>query len=140
LSWRVAVSQRRGDSFFWVARNASAARRVEGINTHFQVRCVDTKKGSHNMNIRTGGMIAVAVASLFTGFAGCGSDDDVENKQQAFKCEGGNTCKAMSECKSAGANECQGMNACTGMGYITTKDAAECEAKKAAIKASQTPA
>jgi hypothetical protein len=82
------------------------------------------------MMFKSGAMIAATVATMLTGFSGCGSDDTEQN-QQGIKCEGGNLCSGMSECKAAGRNECQGMNKCAGMGYITTKTQAECDAKKA---------
>jgi hypothetical protein len=87
------------------------------------------------MNFKTGSMIATAAASLMFGFTGCGNDD-VEMTQQGIKCEGGNSCSAMSECKATGKNECTAMNKCAGMGYITTQTQAECDAAKiAAAKA-----
>jgi hypothetical protein len=86
------------------------------------------------MTLKSGAMIAATVATMLTGFAGCGEEDKTSNVTEGLKCEGGNACKAMSECKAAGKNECQGMNACAGMGYITTETQAACDAARAAAK------
>ncbi len=85
------------------------------------------------MTIKTGAMIAATVATMFTGFVGCGSD--TEEQKQGLRCEGSNLCKGMGECKVAGKNECTGMNTCAGTGYTTTKTQAECDQKQTAAKA-----
>lgn len=86
------------------------------------------------MNLKTGAMVAAAVAVMFTGFVGCG--DETEEQQQGIKCEGGNLCKGMGECRGAdGKNACTGMNACAGMGYVTTETAAQCAQKMTAAMA-----
>jgi hypothetical protein len=83
------------------------------------------------MTFKNGAMIAATVATMLTGFAGCGGDE-TSTMTQGIRCEGGNACAGMSECKAAGKNECQGMNDCKGMGYITTETQAACDAAKAA--------
>jgi hypothetical protein len=85
------------------------------------------------MTFKSGAMIAATVASMLTGFAGCGEEKTI-GTTQGIRCEGGNACAAMSECKAAGKNECQGMNACAGMGYITTETQAACDTARAAAK------
>jgi uncharacterized membrane protein len=45
------------------------------------------------------------------------------------KCEGVNSCKGTSECKSAD-NSCKGQNTCKGHGWVTLSDE-ECKAAKA---------
>ena len=85
------------------------------------------------MTFKSGTMIAATVATMLTGFAGC-SDEKTTTTTQGIRCEGGNACAAMSECKAAGKNECQGMNSCAGMGYITTETQAACDAARAAAK------
>jgi uncharacterized membrane protein len=49
------------------------------------------------------------------------------------KCEGVNSCKGSSECKSAD-NSCKGMNTCKGHGWVTLTDE-ECTAAKAKVAA-----
>ncbi len=85
------------------------------------------------MTFKSGAMIAATVATMLTGFAGCG-DEKTTTTTQGIRCEGGNACAGMSECKAAGKNECQGMNACAGMGYITTETQAACDAARAAVR------
>jgi len=85
------------------------------------------------MTIKTGAMIAATVATMFTGFVGCGND--TEEQKQGLRCQGGNLCKGMGECKAAGRNECTAMNSCAGMGYTTTQTQAECDQKQVAAKA-----
>ena len=85
------------------------------------------------MTFKSGAMIAATVASMLTGFTGCG-DEKTSTTTQGIRCEGGNACAAMSECKAVGKNDCQGMNACAGMGYITTETQAACDAARAAAK------
>ena len=87
------------------------------------------------MEISKGIRIATAAAAMLAGMsAGCGSDDDTEMKSQSIICQGGNSCKGMGECKGDGKNACQGMGSCAGMGFVTAKDQADCDAKKAAAK------
>ncbi|HKA15577.1 MAG TPA: hypothetical protein VKH41_11215 [Myxococcota bacterium] len=45
------------------------------------------------------------------------------------KCEGVNSCKGKSDCKSA-HNDCKGKNGCAGKGYMSMTQA-ECDAAKA---------
>jgi hypothetical protein len=85
------------------------------------------------MTLKSGAMIAAAVAAMLTGFSGCG-EDPTTTTTQGIKCEGGNLCAGMSECKAAGKNECQGMNQCAGMGYVTTETQAACDAARAAAQ------
>jgi hypothetical protein len=48
------------------------------------------------------------------------------------KCEGVNSCKGQSACKST-KNSCKGQNACKGQGYLDLTKA-ECDAAKAKAK------
>ena len=72
-------------------------------------------------------LLASAAASLFivggTGVAGAAHHEEAEAK---IKCEGANSCKGHSECKTA-ENECSGQNSCKGKGYMNLTKA-ECEA------------
>ncbi len=45
-----------------------------------------------------------------------------------YKCEGINSCKGTSACKTA-EHACKGQNACKGHGWLPTKDAKECSSK-----------
>lgn len=84
------------------------------------------------MRFMNGALIATTVATMLSGFSGCSDDSKVTGTTQGIRCEGGNSCSGMSECKAAGKNECQGMNSCAGMGFITTETQAACDAARAA--------
>lgn len=83
------------------------------------------------MNVKTGAVIASAVAMLFSTTA-CNSGDDggeggSGSATQSVKCEGVNECKGTSECAGKdGKNECQGLNECAGQGWVTVPSADEC--------------
>jgi hypothetical protein len=76
-----------------------------------------------------GATVAAAAAMLFsTAFvAPAFAADDAK-----VHCEGVNSCKGTSACKSAG-HECKGMNSCKGQGFLEMSDK-ECKAAKAAMK------
>jgi uncharacterized membrane protein len=74
-------------------------------------------------------LIAAAAAGLFlAGASGAASADHHEGDAK-IKCEGVNSCKGKSDCKTA-HNACQGKNNCKGMGYLNLTQA-ECDAAKA---------
>jgi hypothetical protein len=73
--------------------------------------------------------LAAAAAMLFTsGFATV----SVAADSAKVHCSGVNSCKGMSECKSA-KNSCKGMNSCKGTGWVSMSQA-ECDAAKAKSK------
>ena len=73
--------------------------------------------------------MAAAAAMLFTsGFATV----SVAADEAAVHCAGVNSCKGMSECKSA-KNSCKGMNSCKGQGWVSMSKT-ECDAAKAKAK------
>lgn len=73
--------------------------------------------------------MAAAAAMLFTsGFATV----SVAADEATVHCAGVNSCKGMSECKSA-KNSCKGMNSCKGTGW-TSMSKADCAKAKAAAK------
>jgi hypothetical protein len=73
--------------------------------------------------------MAAAAAMLFTSAI---STTAFAADAATVKCQGVNSCKGMSECKSA-KNSCKGMNSCKGQGFVSmTKDA--CSAAKAKAK------
>lgn len=73
--------------------------------------------------------LAAAAAMLFTsGFATV----SVAADEAKVHCAGVNSCKGMSECKSA-KNSCKGMNSCKGTGW-TAMSKADCAKAKAAAK------
>lgn len=75
-------------------------------------------------------LVAGAVAGMFAmGAANVAHAADAAK----VKCEGGNSCKGMSACKTA-KNECKGHNACNGQGFTEAKDQKECDAMKDAAK------
>ncbi len=102
--------------------------------------------------VRTGTMIALAAASLFT--AACKKSEESSNKPQATEtkpgtkpatgetptpaatdektakvhCQGVNDCKGQGGCKST-ANACAGQNGCKGKGFIDLANEEECKAK-----------
>jgi hypothetical protein len=73
--------------------------------------------------------MAAAAAMLFTSAI---STNAFAADAATVKCQGVNSCKGTSECKSA-KNSCKGMNSCKGQGFVSmTKDA--CAAAKAKAK------
>ena len=80
------------------------------------------------MDLSKGTSIALAVSALLAA-TGCGasSADPASSSAEPIKCEGGNACKAQSECATAdGKSLCAGENACKGTGYVFTETQAEC--------------
>ena len=74
-------------------------------------------------------LFASAAAAMFVaGGAGLASADHHEGDAKV-KCEGANSCKGSSACKTAD-NECSGHNECKGKGFVMLSEA-ECEAAKA---------
>ena len=80
-----------------------------------------------SMNRRTASVTIAAAAALFMSGVVMTS---VSTSAQAegVHCVGANSCKGLSECKSA-TNACKGLNNCKGLGFITTDDEAACAAK-----------
>ncbi|HBZ71028.1 MAG TPA: hypothetical protein DEP35_15370 [Deltaproteobacteria bacterium] len=75
---------------------------------------------------------AAAVAALFmTGIAQSAFADESAGGSK-IKCEGVNSCKGHSDCKSA-ANSCKGQNGCAGKGFVMMTPA-ECDAAKAKLQ------
>lgn len=74
-------------------------------------------------------LVAAAVAGLmgaaFAPSVAVAKDDKV-------KCEGVNSCKGTSECKTA-SSECKGHNSCKGKGWVSMTKA-ECEKKGGKVK------
>jgi len=69
--------------------------------------------------------LAAAAAVMFsTAFVGTASADEAK-----VKCEGVNSCKGKSACKSAN-NSCKGQNSCKGKGFLEMTQA-KCDAAKA---------
>jgi hypothetical protein len=69
--------------------------------------------------------LAAAAAMMFsTAFVGTASADEAK-----VKCEGANSCKGKSACKTAN-NSCKGQNACKGQGFLEMTQA-KCDAAKA---------
>ena len=81
--------------------------------------------------------LAFAVAALLASSSVVGASfahaADAGKTADKIKCEGGNACKGKGACHGA-SNKCQGENACKGQGWIETKDQAECDAAKAALR------
>jgi hypothetical protein len=75
--------------------------------------------------ILSGVAVAAAAAVIFTtaGVNGARADE------ARVKCEGVNSCKGHSACKSAN-NACKGQNSCKGKGFLEMTKA-ECDAAKA---------
>ena len=74
-------------------------------------------------------IFASAAAAMFVaGGAGIAAADHHEGDAK-IKCEGSNSCKGKSACKTAG-NECSGHNECKGKGFMMLSEA-DCEAAKA---------
>ena len=72
-----------------------------------------------------GAVLATAVAVLFAGRIANAAGDSSGAPQ--IKCQGGNSCKGQSACKSA-SSSCQGQNSCKGKGWVMTASIKECQA------------
>ena len=74
-------------------------------------------------------LVASAAAAMFlAGFAGAAYAEE-SGAGAKIKCEGVNSCKGQSDCKSA-QNDCKGENSCSGKGFMIMSKA-ECDAAKA---------
>jgi hypothetical protein len=73
--------------------------------------------------------MAAAAAMLFTSVLPTAT---FAADEATTHCSGVNSCKGMSECKSA-KNSCKGMNSCKGQGW-TSMSKADCAKAKAAAK------
>ena len=73
-------------------------------------------------------MAATAAMFFTSGLTGVSVAADTAN----VHCSGVNSCKGMSECKSA-KNSCKGMNSCKGQGWVSMSKT-ECDAAKAKAK------
>ena len=74
-------------------------------------------------------LVASAAAAMFlAGLAGAAYAEE-PGAGAKIKCEGVNSCKGHSECKSA-QNDCKGKNSCSGKGFMMMSRA-DCDAAKA---------
>jgi len=73
-------------------------------------------------------IFASAAAALFVAGAGVATADE-HGDDAKIKCDGVNSCKGQSACKTA-TNNCAGHNECKGKGFVMLPKA-ECEAAKA---------
>jgi len=80
------------------------------------------------MNKLTGIALATAAAGMFAMTAA----GPVAAQGAKVKCEGVNSCKGHSDCKS-GKSECKGLNACKGQGFKEMSKA-DCDKAKMAMK------
>ncbi len=76
----------------------------------------------------TGIALATAAAGMFAMTAAA----PVAAQGAKIHCEGVNSCKGTSDCKSA-KSSCKGLNACKGQGFMSMTQA-ECNKAKAAMK------
>ena len=74
-------------------------------------------------------ILASAAASLFIGGAAGIAAAEHHEGDAKIKCEGANSCKGHSACKTAD-NGCAGHNACKGKGFLMLSEA-DCKAAKA---------
>jgi uncharacterized membrane protein len=81
------------------------------------------------MNKRSALLAAAAAALFVSGQAGTAGANHHE-ANETVKCEGVNSCKGQSECKTD-HSECNGHNECAGKGWKSMTQA-ECDAAKAA--------
>ena len=77
-----------------------------------------------NSRILSGVALAAAAAVMFSTAASTVRADEAK-----VKCEGVNSCKGHSACKSAN-NACKGQNSCKGKGFVEMTQA-QCDAAKA---------
>ena len=75
------------------------------------------------MNIKTSVAVAAAAASLFALSAPALSADMMD--KAGVKCTGTNSCKGMSECKTA-SSSCKGLNSCKGQGWVKAASMEAC--------------
>jgi len=80
------------------------------------------------MNSRKMSGVALAAAAAMV-FSMAAVTTDSEADEAKVKCEGVNSCKGKSACKSAN-NSCKGQNSCKGKGYLEMTQA-KCDAAKA---------
>lgn len=81
-------------------------------------------------------VLASAVAGLFVaGAAHKAVAGENEGAEAKVKCEGVNSCKGASDCKTA-TSECKGHNACKGKGHLTVTQT-ECDELKAKMQQEQ---
>jgi hypothetical protein len=71
--------------------------------------------------------LAAAAAMIFSTVSVAAHADEAK-----IKCQGVNSCKGQSACKSA-KNACKGMNSCKGQGFLDLTKA-QCDAAKAKAK------
>jgi len=81
-----------------------------------------------NSRILSGVALAAAAAFMFSTVAVTTARAD----EAKVKCEGVNSCKGHSACKSA-HNACKGQNSCKGQGFLEMTKS-ECDAAKAKAK------
>jgi hypothetical protein len=80
------------------------------------------------------GILAAAAASLFV-MGAAGLVAAPASAADKIKCEGVNSCKGHSDCKTA-RSDCAGKNSCKGKGFVMmTPD--ECKAAQAEMKGEQ---
>ena len=78
------------------------------------------------MNRRQLGTAAAAAAFALLA-VGAPLTSVVAAQDGGVKCAGVNSCKGLSECKTA-TSECKGLNGCKGEGWVTKSSAEECTA------------
>ena len=86
------------------------------------------------MKIRTSLAASAAAALFLAGVAGPAHAEE-QGTDAKVKCEGVNSCKGHSDCKTA-TNECKGQNGCGGKGFLMMTQA-ECDAAKAKAAGNQ---
>ena len=79
--------------------------------------------------IRSKGTLAAAAATLFLGGAGLVVAPGSAAAAEKVKCEGVNSCKGSSACKTL-FSDCAGHNECKGKGFVMVTPE-ECDAAKA---------
>lgn len=80
------------------------------------------------MRSKTAALASAAALLFAAGGAAADSHEDMR-KGEKIKCEGVNSCKGHSDCKTA-ASECAGKNGCKGKGFMMMTPE-ECETAKA---------
>jgi hypothetical protein len=75
-------------------------------------------------------VLAAAAAAIFVSGAATQAVADSHEGGEKVKCEGVNSCKGQSGCKTA-HSECSGQNECAGKGWVEMS-AEECDEAKAA--------
>lgn len=82
--------------------------------------------------MKAGRLTSIALATAAAGMFAMTAAGPAAAEGAKVKCEGVNSCKGHSDCKSA-KNSCKGLNSCKGQGFVEM-DKAACDKAKMGMK------